>query len=119
MTTDPWQVRVNVDGTAADVLRRAAYVGDLDGESTVYAELIRPQYQGGLFNRTRSVNQYLTHWIYPYRGKFHPQMVPGRGGSARRPRPFAGNPSEGVPGKAIRPARTRPAARAAARKQTA
>ena len=72
---DPWQVRVNVDGTAADVLRRAAYVGDLDGESTVYAELIRPQYQGGLFNRTRSVNQYLTHWIYPYRGKFHPQMV--------------------------------------------
>jgi hypothetical protein len=37
--------------------------------------LITPQYQGGEFNRTRSVNQYLTHWIYPYRGKFHPQMV--------------------------------------------
>ncbi|MGC8717060.1 MAG: TRM11 family SAM-dependent methyltransferase [bacterium] len=26
-------------------------------------------------NRTRSVNQYLTHWIYPYKGKFHPQMI--------------------------------------------
>jgi len=21
------------------------------------------------------VNQYLTHWIYPYKGKFHPQMI--------------------------------------------
>ncbi len=26
-------------------------------------------------NKTRSVNQYLTHWIYPYKGKFHPQMI--------------------------------------------
>ena len=72
---DPWRVRVHVNGTAADVLRRAAYVAELDGEPTVYDQLIRPSYQGGVFNRTRSVNQYLTHWIYPYRGKFHPQMV--------------------------------------------
>ena len=71
---DPWRVRVRVNGTA-DVLHRAAYVGKLDDQPTVYEQLIRPQYQGGLFNRTRSVNQYLTHWIYPYRGKFHPQMV--------------------------------------------
>ena len=54
---------------------RSAYLGSLDGRVSVYAELIRPRYQGGQFNRTRSVNQYLTHWIYPYRGKFHPQMV--------------------------------------------
>lgn len=27
------------------------------------------------YNRTRSVNQYLTHWFYPYKGKFHPQMI--------------------------------------------
>ncbi len=26
-------------------------------------------------NVTKSVNQYLTHWIYPYKGKFHPQMI--------------------------------------------
>jgi DNA modification methylase len=26
-------------------------------------------------NRTRSPNQYLTHWIYPYKGKYHPQMI--------------------------------------------
>ena len=24
---------------------------------------------------TRSINQYLTHWFYPYKGKFHPQMI--------------------------------------------
>ena len=72
---NPWQVDVQVNGTASDVLNRAAYVGAVDGTPTAYEQLIRPNYQGGIFNRTRSVNQYLTHWIYPYRGKFHPQMV--------------------------------------------
>ena len=72
---NPWRARVHVNGTGPDVLNRAAYVETLDGIPAVYEQLIRPAYQGGLFNRTRSVNQYLTHWIYPYRGKFHPQMV--------------------------------------------
>ena len=72
---NPWRADVHVNGTAADVLNRAAYVGALDASPTIYEQLIRPNYQGGVFNRTRSVNQYLTHWIYPYRGKFHPQMI--------------------------------------------
>ena len=72
---DPKQVRVNIPRCESDVLRRAAYVGSIDGQTSVYEQLIQPNYQGGAFNRTRSVNQYLTHWIYPYRGKFHPQMV--------------------------------------------
>ena len=72
---NPWQVSLHVNGSAAEVLRRSAYVGELDGQPTVYGQLIRPNYQGGTFNRTRSVNQYLTHWVYPYRGKYHPQMV--------------------------------------------
>ena len=72
---NPWQFNAHLNGTAADVLDRAAYIGALDDIPTVYDQLIRPKYQGGEFNRTRSVNQYLTHWIYPYRGKFHPQMV--------------------------------------------
>ena len=72
---NPWRVNVRANGVAGDVLSRSAYVGALDDDQTVYAQLIRPKYQGGEFNRTRSVNQYLTHWIYPYRGKFHPQMV--------------------------------------------
>ena len=75
---DRWdQMTGVVDGTADTLLSRSAYLGHLDGRPSVYAQLIAPRYQGGKFNRTRSVNQYLTHWIYPYRGKFHPQMVRG------------------------------------------
>ena len=72
---NPWHLTANINGTGDALINRVAYVGTLDEEPTVYQELIRPKYQGGAFNRTRSVNQYLTHWIYPYRGKFHPQMV--------------------------------------------
>ena len=72
---NPWQFKVRLNGTGTDVLKRAAYIGALDSIPTVYDQLIKPKYQGGEFNRTRSVNQYLTHWIYPYRGKFHPQMI--------------------------------------------
>ena len=72
---NPWLIYADVNTTTADVLNRAAYVGTLDGKRSVYDQLNCPNYQGGDFNRTRSVNQYLTHWIYPYRGKFHPQMV--------------------------------------------
>jgi 16S rRNA G966 N2-methylase RsmD len=68
-------LRAHVNGQATAILTRSAYIGEIDGAGSVYSELIRPAYQGGRFNRTRSVNQYLTHWIYPYRGKFHPQMV--------------------------------------------
>ena len=53
----------------ADILRkRLAYFKLVDGEHTDYYYICRK-------NRTRSVNQYLTHWIYPYKGKFHPQMI--------------------------------------------
>ena len=50
------------------VLRRAAYVAEVDGVESDYAKLVR-------HNRTRSFNQYITHWFYPYKGKFHPQMA--------------------------------------------
>ena len=75
-TNNPWQFKVRLNGTDTDVLKRAAYIGTLDSIPTdYYDQLIKPKYQGGEFNRTWSVNQYLTHWIYPYRGKFHPQMI--------------------------------------------
>jgi len=48
--------------------RKLAYFKYIKGESTDYYQIIQK-------NRTRSVNQYLTHWIYPYKGKFHPQMI--------------------------------------------
>jgi ubiquinone/menaquinone biosynthesis C-methylase UbiE len=48
--------------------RQLAYFQTIRGENTDYVYISRK-------NRTRSVNQYLTHWIYPYKGKFHPQMI--------------------------------------------
>ncbi len=50
------------------IRKRVAYFESVDGFSTDYSEIIKK-------NITKSVNQYLTHWIYPYKGKFHPQMI--------------------------------------------
>ena len=72
---DPWAFRFNGHGDTDGLLRRSAYFATVNGEDSVYKRLILPAYQGGRYNITRSVNQYLTHWIYPYKGKFHPQMV--------------------------------------------
>jgi DNA modification methylase len=58
-----------VKAPAPELLRkRLAYFKAVNGEYTDYFHIIQK-------NRTRSVNQYLTHWIYPYKGKFHPQMI--------------------------------------------
>ena len=50
------------------VAKKVAYFKIIDGKYTDYFKIIQR-------NVTRSVNQYLTHWIYPYKGKFHPQMI--------------------------------------------
>jgi DNA modification methylase len=50
------------------LIRRLAYFKTIGDRVTDYYRLTR-------YNRMRSVNQYLTHWIYPYKGKFHPQMI--------------------------------------------
>lgn len=74
-TAEPWTFEGNVNGQKQKIIERSAYVADINGQESDYSKLIKPAYQGGLYNRTRSVNQYLTHWIYPYKGKFHPQMI--------------------------------------------
>jgi hypothetical protein len=51
-----------------EIKKRGSYFKSVDGEFTDYFNIIQK-------NQTRSVNQYLTHWIYPYKGKFHPQMI--------------------------------------------
>lgn len=48
--------------------RRVAYFESIDGDYSDYYYIQK-------YNQTRSVNQYLTHWVYPYKGKFHPQMI--------------------------------------------
>ncbi len=50
------------------IKRKGAYYKTVNGQVTDYFHIIQK-------NQTRSVNQYLTHWIYPYKGKFHPQMI--------------------------------------------
>jgi len=53
---------------AGHLRRRVAYFQKINDAYTDYYYITRK-------NRMRSVNQYLTHWIYPYKGKFHPQMI--------------------------------------------
>ena len=48
--------------------KRLAYFKNVNGEDSDYFHLQK-------YNQTKSPNQYLTHWIYPYKGKFHPQMI--------------------------------------------
>lgn len=55
-------------GNLNNLVKKAAYFKMVDGKYTDYFRIIQK-------NTTRSVNQYLTHWIYPYKGKFHPQMI--------------------------------------------
>lgn len=50
------------------IKRKGTYYKTITGQFTYYFQIIQK-------NQTRSVNQYLTHWIYPYKGKFHPQMI--------------------------------------------
>lgn len=73
--SDPWTFHFNGSADLGELSARSAYFGSINGTDSVYRQLILPEYQGGKFNLTRSVNQYLTHWIYPYKGKFHPQMI--------------------------------------------
>ncbi|MBI5748298.1 MAG: hypothetical protein HZA00_04170 [Nitrospinae bacterium] len=50
------------------IIKRSSYFKTVGQTFIDYFHIIQK-------NRTRSVNQYLTHWIYPYKGKFHPQMI--------------------------------------------
>ncbi len=50
------------------LVKRLAYFKTINSKVTDYYKIIK-------YNVTKSVNQYLTHWIYPYKGKFHPQMI--------------------------------------------
>ena len=63
------KVITNCDYKTAEIVRqRTAYFEKVNKEISDYYYL---QHK----NQTRSVNQYLTHWFYPYKGKFHPQMI--------------------------------------------
>jgi len=60
--------RANGAPDAHQLIKRLAYFKTIQGRLTDYHFIQRQ-------NVTRSVNQYLTHWFYPYKGKYHPQMI--------------------------------------------
>jgi len=63
------KIITNCDAETAEIVRqRTAYFEKVNKETSDYYHI---QHK----NQTRSVNQYLTHWFYPYKGKFHPQMI--------------------------------------------
>lgn len=60
---------LNLSNKTKELLKKkSSYFKSIEGEFTNYYLIIQK-------NRTNSINQYLTHWIYPYKGKFHPQMI--------------------------------------------
>ena len=68
VTNDFREFELKDDGNFETLKRRLAYFKTVNGEYSDYYYLQK-------YNQTKSVNQYLTHWIYPYKGKFHPQMI--------------------------------------------
>ncbi|MBE0415244.1 MAG: hypothetical protein IBX36_01705 [Dehalococcoidia bacterium] len=51
--------------------RRAAYFEEVDGEKSDHFFLSAIRGKGQIGHS----NQYLTHWFYPYKGKYHGQMI--------------------------------------------
>jgi len=68
VTNDFREFELKDDGNFEILKRRLAYFKTVNGDYSDYYYLQK-------YNQTKSVNQYLTHWIYPYKGKFHPQMI--------------------------------------------
>lgn len=68
VTNDFREFELKDDGNFEILKRRLAYFKTINGDYSDYYYLQK-------YNQTKSVNQYLTHWIYPYKGKFHPQMI--------------------------------------------
>ncbi|MGI9559233.1 MAG: TRM11 family SAM-dependent methyltransferase [Thermodesulfobacteriota bacterium] len=59
---------IKSNSSVNSILKRSAYIGSANGILSDYAKLTQ-------YNLTRAFNQYITHWFYPYKGKYHPQMV--------------------------------------------
>jgi len=68
VTNDFREFELKDDGNFETLKKRLAYFKTINDDYSDYYYLQK-------YNQTKSVNQYLTHWIYPYKGKFHPQMI--------------------------------------------
>ncbi len=68
VTNDFREFEITNHDSLKELTTRLAYFKTVNEAFTDYYFLQK-------FNQTKSVNQFLTHWIYPYKGKFHPQMI--------------------------------------------
>lgn len=67
-TNDFREFEISDEHNIEELKNRLAYFKNIEDQLTDYYHLQK-------YNQTKSVNQFLTHWIYPYKGKFHPQMI--------------------------------------------
>jgi len=51
-----------------EMVKRLAHFRSVGDKKTEYTKLVA-------MNQKASDNQYLTHWYYPYKGKYHPRLV--------------------------------------------
>ncbi|MEO0179721.1 MAG: DNA methyltransferase [candidate division WOR-3 bacterium] len=59
-------------GKDLDLFRkRSAYFEIVDGKPSYHSSIAKVRGKGQIGNS----NQYMTHWFYPYKGKFHGQMI--------------------------------------------
>ncbi len=83
--------------------RRCAYFEEVNGEKSFHYYISNIKGKGQI-GRT---SQYLTHWFYPYKAKFHPQMVKalinwmGLKGEDRLLDPFVGSGTTLIEAKTI------------------
>jgi DNA modification methylase len=69
-----------------ELVKRSAYFGKIGGEETIHHKLCAgPSFIGtsastrlkAFFERFQFKTGYATHGLFPYRGKFHPQLIKG------------------------------------------
>ena len=71
--------------TKEELIKRGAYFESIDGIETVHSKICKETSKALFENRSRSTVSYFvngvystgyaTHGLFPYRGKFHPQMI--------------------------------------------
>lgn len=54
---------------ADSLAKRLAHFHTIAGKQTEFSRIVEERNQKG------SDNQYLTHWYYPYKGKYHPRLI--------------------------------------------
>jgi len=71
--------------TKEDLIKRGAYFKSIDGIETIHSKICKETSKALFENRSKSTISYFmnglystgyaTHGLFPYRGKFHPQMI--------------------------------------------